>query len=79
MHMAQLVYKCRLSHTDDRASYGVKGMAKSHGCFAYLEELKLGVMKGSMKGRVIDERLKLSSKKGTFHKMCRIQIATRVV
>ncbi len=41
----------------------VKSRAKENGCYAFLEELNLVAMKGSTKGRVIEERLKLSSKK----------------
>ncbi len=36
---------------------------RRNGSYAILEEINLAAMKGSMKGRVVEERLKLSSKK----------------
>ncbi len=42
----------------------VKEVAKQKSLYVFLEELNLAGMKGSMKGRVVEERAKLCSKKG---------------
>ncbi len=48
------------------AKESIKERAKRSGAYAYLQKLNIDSLKGSMKGRVTEERIKLSSKQGTF-------------